>query len=232
MQKITRNILFGIFVILNLWSCTQTREVEPGSLGTNYFPLNVGAYRIYQIDGVKYFSYNDSIEFSYQIKEHVVDSFTNLEGGISYKIQRDKKYEENEAWEIDSIWTARKDGYSAITVENNVPFVKLTFPLEENKKWDGNRFNDAEKDEYEMIDVDKGYSTEFDTFGKSVTIIQEDFPINFEKKIFKREVYAEGIGLVEKENTTLFFLQEEFWGLEKINSGIKYFQYLTEHGKD
>ena len=217
--------------VVIVWSCTETKEVDPGSTGTNYFPLKVGEYRVYQVYGARYYSFNDSIVFSYQIKESVIDSFTNLEGGISYKMQRDKKYEENEAWKIDSIWTARKDSYSAISVENNVPFVKLTFPLAENKKWDGNKYNDADKDEYEMIQINKEYTTEFNSFGKSVTIIQEDFPVNVEKKDFRKEVYAEGIGLVEKEYTVLIYLQDEFLGLEMINSGIKYFQYLIDHGK-
>ena len=136
MQIRTNHFITVILIGLLFWQCSETKEVNPEDLGTKYFPLNSGDYRVYQVDGVRYYAFNDSVEFSYLLKETVTDSFTNLESGISYRIQRQKKLNETEPWEIDSIWTARKDIRTAISVENNVPLIKLSFPIQEGKTWD------------------------------------------------------------------------------------------------
>lgn len=212
--------------------CSETKYLDPKDLGSNFFPLNVGTYSIYQVNGVRYNSMIDSTEFSYLLKEIVLDSFQNLESGKSYKIQRQKKYSENGVWEIDSLWTARKDSQTAVLVENNVPSVKLTFPLEELKSWDANKLNNNIEDEFQMININKPFADAFGSYENTVTVIQEDLPDLIVNTISKKEIYSEDLGLVYKENIVLKYKQDEFIGLVIVASGIKYFQHLIEIGEE
>jgi len=170
----------------------------------------------------------DSTVFSYWLKESIVDSFQNLEGGISYKIQRDKRFSEREPWVLDSIWTARKDERTAVMVENNIPIVKLSFPIKENITWDGNRLNNYDEKKFEMVDVGKPFTGDFDSFPKTITVIQEYIPDNIVNSISKKEVYAENVGLISKENIILIYVQ----GTGIIDSGIKYYQHLVAYGEE
>ena len=232
-MKIRISFILIIAVIITLFlQCAETKDVSPEELGTRYFPLEAGMYRIYQVHGTIYNFPEDSTVFSYLLKESVQDSFQNLESGISYKILRQKKYNENDPWVIDSIWTARKDDRTAIMVENNVSMINLTFPINENKIWDGNKLNDRSEDEFEMINIKQPYSDSFGSYNHTVTVIQEDLYDIIVKSISKKEIYSEDKGLVYKENIILKYKQDEYLGLEIIDSGLKYFQYLIEYGEE
>lgn len=224
------NISIVLMICAFLWKCTEIKETDPVEFDTIYFPLEVGSVHVYQVSGVRYNSVQDSTEFSYLLKESVVDSFQNLESGISYKIQRQKKLNEAEPWVMDSIWTARMDGNGAVRVENNVPTVKLTFPLKENKTWDGNKLNEKREDEFEMVNVKQPFSTSVGSYEKTVTVIQEELPDYIVKFIFQKEVYAEGTGLVYKEYIILEYDQKN--GQQTVESGIRYYQRLIEYEEE
>ena len=231
LDKMRISILFIIIASI-FWQCSETKEVDPEDLGTNYYPLKTGTYKIYQVNSTEYVSSGDSIVLSYLLKESVVDSFQNLESGISYKIQRQKKYSENDTWRIDSIWTSRKNERTAVLVENNVPMVNLTFPIKENMMWDGNKLNDKNVDEFEMIDVREPYQDSSGSYERTVTVVQEDFPDTFVQSVLKKEIYAEDIGLAYKEIIILNYKQGEFFGKELIDTGLRYFQHLVEYGEE
>jgi len=226
------NIFLALLGSLLYSACSETKEMSPDELGYTYFPLKTGIYSIFQVNGVKYINSNDSTVFSYQLKESVVDSFTNLESGLSYKIVREKRSNEDELWETDSIWTARKDEIRAIRVENNVPVISLTFPLGENKSWDANGLNSQAENEFEMINIGDSFSGAYASFDHTVTVIQEEIPDRIVNFISKKEIYSKDIGLVYKENIILIYKQDDYLGLEIVDSGIKYFQSLVEYGEE
>jgi len=217
---------------LLFFGCTETKEFNPADYGSDYFPLNVGQFAIYQVEGVEYINPQDSLEFSYQLKESIVESFEDLESGISYKILRQKRENENQEWETDSVWTARKDEMRAIKTENNVPYIRLVFPFQENKTWNGNGLNNKEPDEYEMIEVGKPYDGKYNSFDHSITVVLDLVPDRFVQYLSKKEVYSQHTGLVYKENVMLNYRQGDDYGLEIVDSGIKYFQSVVAYGEE
>lgn len=228
-KRITNSLLYLLFLGL-FWQCSEIKDTDPQSLGSSFFPLNVGDYRIYQVEGIKYALDVDSL-FSYQLKESVVDSFINLESGISYKILREKKDDQADVWLFDSLWTARKDEGKAVMVENNVPIVKLTFPIGDSVSWDGNSLNDQFQDEFTMTSVNRPYSDDFASYNNTATVIQEFLPDLNVNWISRKEVYAESFGLVYKENILLIYNQSAI-GAEIVDSGLRYYQHLVEYGKE
>ncbi|MCG8306394.1 MAG: hypothetical protein MI975_03320 [Cytophagales bacterium] len=230
MAKIS-DYLLTLLLGLLLSGCSETKDGMPDTSGTNYFPLNVGEYRVYKVDGVRYYSVNDSASFSYFLKESVVDTFTNLEHGKSYKILRKKKMQENDPWTNDSLWTARKDLQTAVMVENNVPIVKLSFPMKDSLSWDGNKLNDKFAKAFTAIRVERPYPGKYMEFENSSTVIHEYLPDFIVNWISKKEIFAENVGMVYKENVILIYNQDAI-GAEIIESGIRYYMQIVEYGKE
>jgi hypothetical protein len=223
-----------IFVTIGflVWGCSELREITPEDAGVNYYPLRTGLYNIYQVNGVEYINARDSTVFAYYLKESVVDSFQNLESGISYKILREVRENSNDAWETDSVWTVRKDNIRVIRTENNIPIINLVFPVSESKTWDANGLNDRDADNYEMVEVGKPYAGEFVTFDQTVTVMQEDIPDIYIAFLYRKEIYAQDVGLVYKENIKLKFKQGDDYGNQIVDSGIRYFQSIIAYGQE
>jgi hypothetical protein len=237
-KNMNKGFIFLAIISALFWKCAETKEIIPGETGINYFPLQAGTYRIYQVEGTMQNYAEDEIGFSYLLKESVVDSFQNLESGISYKIERQKKYNENDPWETDSIWTARVDKQTAVRVEHNIPVVSLTFPLLENKTWDGNKLNAYDEEEFEMINIDESYSDSFNSYGQTVTVIQEYLPDYIDNYISRKEIYSKDQGLIYKENIILIYKQDEvkgdgaYIGKEIVETSLVYYQHLIEYGEE
>lgn len=228
MQKGIRYFILAFLMVL-CWACNETREVSPDQFGSDYFPLKVGQYSIYEVRNVEYLPSGDSLVSVYELRERISEQFDNLENGISYVLLREKRDHSLQPWETDSVWMARKDEFRGIRVENNVPVIRFTFPVSENKKWNANALNDLETDEYEMVNTGMPFTGNGISYDQTVTVVQEYIPdwiVNF---ISKKEIYAMQVGLVYKENIILKFKQGEFLGEEIVDSGTKYFQLLKEH---
>ena len=233
MQKTISKYIGVLLLGVAIWSCSETKEVDPSSLGTTYFPLEVGTYRIYRVEGVRHTSHLDSTIFSYWLKESISDTFTNLEEGTSYAVVREKRDSETEAWQFDSLWTARIDERTIVMVENNVPIVKLAFPTTDSLTWDSNRLNDKSKNEYTLIDVEEPYTQQFGDFNNTITVLQEFFPDLVVNYIAQKEVYGKDIGLVFKEDIVLKYrTEDQFINREILSSGFQYRQYLVEYGQE
>ena len=82
-----------------------------------------------------------------------------------------------------------------------------------------------------MIDVDQPYSSNSFEYEKTVTVIQEELPDIYVQSILKKEIFAEGQGLIYKENSTLNYRQGDDYSNEVIETGIKYIKQLIEYGE-
>jgi hypothetical protein len=220
--------------LLAVWliGCTETQEVGEDDLGYNYTPLKVGLYWIYAVNGVEYINSEDSMVFSYQMKESVIDSFQNLENEISYQLLIEKKDSGSIEWYSEKVCTVRKDNIRYVRTEGNLPVIHFVFPLRDSKTWDSNGLNGHEPDQFQMTNLNEPYNTEFNSYNETVTVIQEDIPDYIDQFVSKKEIYSKSAGLIFKENIILDFKQGDFLGEEIVDSGIRYFQSLVEHGEE
>ena len=113
---------------------------EPVDLGYEYFPLNFGEIRVYEVQKIEHKVAQLSDTTYYQLKEVVGEAFKSGNEDV-YPIERYVRENENLAWRLDSVWSARRNAYQAVVVENNISIIKLSFPLEEGRRWDGNAMN-------------------------------------------------------------------------------------------
>lgn len=234
MQNKIINLFTLSFIAFYILGCnSETLEPDAERSGLSYFPLSIGLYKTYEIEQINYKVTGEVDTTRYQLKESVVDSFKNVNNNFTYILHRFSKYPDQEQWKLDSVWNARRTPRQAIVIENNIPFVKLIFPLKEMAEWDGNSSNALEEEAYTMIEVNKPFQWRELNYDQSTTVIQKD---NQDSIIFldqRKEVYAQDLGLIFKESVALKFCsQVQCIGKGEIESGTIYRQFIIDNGKE
>lgn len=210
-------ILFVSIVVFN--SCKQTDQPSPAELGYdyNYSPLKVGSYIIYDVHEVTYQAGVDSVVKRYQEKYLFMDTINgsntidNKNGWIYARYKRDNNIQ---PWQNDSIWNIRySTGKQALVVtENNVPLVKLFYPLKNNLTWNGNSENKfgqipaSSDDMYKLVNFQKPFTSGPATFPNTLTVNQHMFA-ECNKKDVRKEVYAYNIGMVYRITQAYQYVQ-------------------------
>ena len=188
-----------IFLIASISSCNETKDIGPQDLGQDFYPINIGDYRIYDVTEINYLitGFDTSV---YQLRETIFDSIPSNDQ-VTYLLRRDIRENDLEDWKSDSVWSvARTSNYLSVT-ENNIPFIKLTFPVNAGREWDGNSLNSRSTSTYYYKPLE---SSAIDTLtdNDQIRVIIEDIEENVTGVNLKSEIYARGIGLVEKDYLT------------------------------
>ena len=188
-------LLTGIVMI----GCNGLAPPEPERLGYAYFPLTVGDFRIYQAQTINYNLDGTSDTVNYQLMEVVADS-TITGNETSYRLDRFRRANATQPWEIDSVWAARRNAYQAIVVEHNVPIIKLSFPLAEDRRWDGNAMNSRESDEFKIRNFGATYQMDGQDYPNSLEMVKEDLldPLQITNDNYHIEVFSKGVGLIHR----------------------------------
>ena len=179
--------------------CNELLPPDPARLGYDYFPLAADDYRLYQVQEINY-NVDGSIDTTnYQLKEIVTEELV-IDDETSFRLDRYRRAVETDPWVIDSVWSARVNSYQAIVVENNVPIIKLSFPVMEDRRWDGNAMNAREFDEFKMINVGSTYFMGEKEYPSSLEMFEEELldPIQITNDDYHLEVFSKNIGLIYK----------------------------------
>lgn len=189
------------------------------SVDSNYFPDDSGTYVIYKVDSILYndFFYNsDPAQYqrssSYFLKEKITEQFIDNLGRTARKIERYVTDSLTHPFlEVNSVWYQIKTDRSAETIEDNIRYVKLTFPVSTNNEWKGNKYflneipfiplkNSNVKFDwtYTYTEKDVVYNNSYKTFDSTLTVnqIYDTSKVN---RLISIEKYARNIGLVHKE---------------------------------
>ena len=244
--------LFVLLLTIALLSCNGNgADGEPAldpNTGETYFFLREGKFGEYQVYEVRYSAVGISDTLRYQLREEVGEAFTNANGDRSHIIQRFSRVDEREAWSLDSVWSARVVGQNAISVENNIPFVKIQFPPVQTRVWNGNAFNAREADQFTVLTFNpaqddtnntiftvpplEGDNTLTPTFTEVLVIEQNNDEDNVTFRDFRTEVYKDSIGLVYKfYDQVKICSRPECLGLGLVESGRLYREILFNGGE-
>ncbi|MDJ1501500.1 hypothetical protein [Xanthocytophaga agilis] len=227
----SKKILFIIGALIIFWGCNSSEETpSPTRLGYDFYPLEVGQYAVYDIFEVKYQIYTKPDTHTYQVKELVYDTITDLTNEPAFILYRYSRANSSSTWELDSAWLTKRTSYVALRKENNVDYVRLSFPLKEGLKWNGNQYNSYGEEMYEASSFDQPYQVLDSTYDKTVTILQRD-EVNAVLKDRRMDVYARNTGLIYKERIQLTYLQNGGTvGNGDIDHGTYYIQKIREFG--
>ncbi|MEQ6168713.1 hypothetical protein AAOE16_16065 [Ekhidna sp. MALMAid0563] len=191
--------VFLVFLLTFTTSCNTSKEVGPKTVGYDFYPLAVGDYRIYDVEEINYLitGFDTAV---YQLREIITDSIPSIDQ-TTYLLRRDIRQNALDDWVSDSVWTVTKtSNYLSIT-ENNIPFIKLTFPVKEGKEWDGNSLNSRAEHIYYYEPIDTLLADSL-TLNDQIRVVIEDVEENVTGVDLRSEAYVRGIGLVEKNYLT------------------------------
>jgi len=224
-------LLISIGVIALLAGCKgENAKVD---LGYAYYPAEVGAWISYDVDSIRHFPDESVDTVRYQIRELVESAFTDEAGRPARRIERYYRDSSDEDWGIKDIWMVAITNRKVEKVEENIRYVRLTFPVRNDQLWDGNALNDFEPWNYSYAEVDQAYSVEGNVFDTTATVNQEG-AVNLIEQRRGQEVYAKNLGLVYKElvdiETDVNYSSNPV--PENIQSGYElYYKYL-DHGQN
>lgn len=227
--------LYVIFIVLSfcISACKIENEIPNDEiLGYNYFPMDVGVYAEYEVQETRY-TLTDAPEVSdYQIREVITGSFTDIEGLQAFTVERSRRENTNDIWELDSIWVAKRKINQQLRIENNQIFVKLVFPPSKGLTWNGNSFNAFGEDTYEITEYGKPYQINGLSFENALRVEQEE-DSNLVSLDRRYEIYAPDAGLVYKEIRNLNYCTlDNCIGDGKIDFGRILIQKIITYGKN
>lgn len=225
---------FFVLLLLCLFilSCSKNNTTETPYLGYSYFPSNVGHYIIYEVDSTKKDGFTGVVTHNrYLIKEVVESIFTDNQGRPTLRIERYRKdslfYPD---WTIYNVWTANLTATTAERFENNIRYVKLTFPVENGKSWNGNSMNTLTEEDYEYTGIHEPGTINGLTFDSITTVLQINDTFNFVEPKYKLEQYAAGVGLIYRKKLAMLTQIDTLTGQPDTLSFIDYVETVIGYG--
>lgn len=199
-------------------SCEQEDEIlnDPG---LDYFDISERSYIDYQVDSI-FHDVPAGVQdtFSFQVRELIDTTFFDGEGRPTARLERYYRDDDSSAWVLRDVWVANRTSTRGEKVEENVRFVKMSFPVRQGEVWDGNAFNTLEEWEYTYSEVDVPNTISDIDYERTARIIQRDRS-NLIESEYAEEVYAYGIGMVYKRIDTLKFSFEG--GISQLSTGVE-----------
>jgi len=219
---------------------SETLPAPSEQAGSNFFPLEVGRFAEYTIERIDYTLVSEPDTQRYLLREVVADSFPGQGGEVVYRLERSIRDNASQAWQLDSVWTARKNAQRVVVVVNNQPLIKLVFPPRPGIQWDAHALSSREAMLYELraspsVLLDEINSPLDSTLWmNSLTVIQAESRDTIITNVQASETYAEDLGLVYKKSLKLAYCASdpECVGIGQLESGYIYRQTLTAYGKE
>ncbi len=222
--------LFVALVLLRLLSsCNETKEIDPNSIGYDFYPIEIGQYRIYDVEEIIYeiSGFDTSV---FQLRETIFDSIPSVDQ-TTYLLRRDKRDNASLEWEADSVWTVTKTTNFLAVNENNISFIKLTFPVKNGNEWNGNSLNSNNELTYYYQPLAAPFIDSI-LISDHIRVVIEDIEQNIVNQDLRSEVYARNIGLLSKDYLSLNYCTAGCTELGEIESGRSLKQTLIEIGNE
>jgi len=196
-----------ILLSFSILSSCGKETLEIPSPSYNYFPTEQGKYVVYNVDSIVHSTddndNDDSVYyFHYQVKEVIDSSFTDGEGNQRQVLVRYFRKDTTEEWNINSVWTQSLNSSSAYRWEENIPYHKLSFPINAEIEWNVNDKNTLDEVLFQYDEIHASRTINNMAFDSTVVVTDNAVP-NFVEDISNKEIYAAGIGMIYKRNIDL-----------------------------
>lgn len=199
-----RTTIFIVLLSALLYSCSKEKEeVVPVDIGHKYAGLTVGKYVVYDVDSLYYDDFTATVDTTkFQIREEIVELYTDLENEEAFKIHRYRKDHDTLSWYLKDVWNAKLTQTNYQKVEENVRFVKLIFPVREGSGWNGNAMNNYPGETYSYVSVDQPETIGGNSLPLVLTVSQYEEINLIEQQLFE-EKFAADVGMVYKRSMDL-----------------------------
>lgn len=194
-----------LILLIGLIACTKRNESKLQA-SYNYLPVEESHWVDYLVDSI-YIDEEAGVRDSdqYYIREQIGETFLDNESRSTQKLNRYKRRNLTDDWELIDVWHLNKLSQSVEKVEENLRFIKMIFPLTFNETWKGNNYvvkeNDSEfyKDwEYRYLDIHEPLTIDSIDFDSTLVVDQQNL-LTDHFWYYGREIYAYNIGMIKKE---------------------------------
>lgn len=221
------NVLFFICLVAIVASCKKDEETTELDLGYDYIVEDIGSYVIYQVDSTIYNDFDATIRnVSIQFKEKVTETFKDNLGRDAHRVERYMRATAEDDWRLVRTYYFVKQERAYEKVEENLRFISFVFPPSKDLTWSGNRYIETVDNnkylsdwEYKFTDVNASATVNGINYPSAATILLRDRETVIEK-IYAKEIYARGVGMIYKE----------WWHLETQNNFEKPWLEKAEKG--
>lgn len=201
------HFLISLLLVILYSGCNKEENAAVTPItpyGWDFFPVDSGISRYYTVDSVywdEFTGVNDTV--SYQLKEVIAGTFTDNQGRPAQRIER-FKLDSTGNWVIYKVWSAVKTQTRAEVVEDNIRYIKLSFPCSTGVSWNGNAYNTIGTMPYEYTFIGAATLNGI-SFNESASVLQDDAPFNLLEDAYTVEKYAINVGLYFKKQLSLEF---------------------------
>lgn len=194
----------------------------------NYFPLNEGEYRIYDVSESIHTAGMDEILLLRKEEKHVI---TKVDKESTNNISKAEvvvysRTDQNESWKLTGTYMTEKKPDQALVIKDGYTVVPLQFPISIGRSWDGNIYNNLEKTNFSITEI----RTPYKEWGNTIKILKREKSTLIDYfNSYQR--YAHGVGLVYEEDTAYEYCQSDACiGQYKIESGYSKISLLIDYG--
>ncbi|GAB2941601.1 hypothetical protein GCM10027048_02530 [Hymenobacter coalescens] len=208
-----------------LAACENTSEA-PQDLGKDYYPLAVGAERVFTVED-KVWVNNQATTTNSQVREQLTETYRDAAGKLTYKLVRSSRATAAAAWRVDSVQTLTVNEQNLLLTRSNLRTVELIFPVRAGAEWDKHAFNDRSTRpdvSRRYQDVGGSFTAGTRSYENTVTTYDEAQD-NLYYLDVQRQVYAKGVGPVLREVRKLNYCQNP----ASCSIGTKYIISGSEH---
>jgi hypothetical protein len=191
-------LCFSLFIACNKKDDANT----PGDFGDAYYPFSAGSFVEYEIEAFYYDDFFTPVKIDtlhFFCREVLDSSFLDAAQRKSFKVLRYTKEEVDDTYALSDVWYATRTNDRLEIVEENVRFIKLTFPLRFGNVWDGNALNTSPKENYQVGYIGKPEVLNGMPY-KEVVQVVHFYEENLIEKRFQEERFAKGIGMIYKKS--------------------------------
>jgi hypothetical protein len=210
-----------LLMVLGLAVGCHDKAAEPAPDDSAYFPLQVGDYWVYQVTQEQYQAVSSAVKQAYQVQEKISSSYSQ-NGQDVYLVEESVRLTEQSAWKLNGLHTVYKNKAEVISQENNLPVIKLAFPIRATTSWNTNSYNANAAALLQYQYPGRSFANGHLSFANTVSVAGTNDSTLVNQKKYLR-VYAPNIGLVYREDLSLAFCQSSpaCVGKGVIESGTK-----------
>ncbi|UOQ51635.1 hypothetical protein [Hymenobacter cellulosivorans] len=229
----------------------QTDSVPGPQSGADYFPLEVGRYRIYAVSDTLWTNFQRTAT-SYQFREMITDRINDATGQPGYRIVRAKRMLPTDLWRDDSVMFVAATDNALLLTRNNRRSVELVFPVQPDRSWNMYAFSLVDTALYTMNLDNRRYQDVAQPFAASAggktyrydqtlttaLVVNNNNAYGADDDYYRstyEQVYAKGVGPVYRARRRFSYCPEQVGSCKRSNTriykGRTLVEVLIEQGK-
>jgi hypothetical protein len=208
------SLLVVFFALLAIAACKKDKNSNyTVNYMYNYYPIDSGHSITYNVDSVN-FTY-DGINYyrdttAYQMQAIFGDTIHDLLDSVNFRIFYSTRANSSSAWGSQYGTYGLRTLTNLQVIENDLRFIKLTFPPQLNGTWNGNLYIGTDpNDPSDPYNIFAGWNYYYENCDTTITIgpqtynnciiVSEVNNVNVISKTVRTEIYAPAVGMIYQE---------------------------------